>query len=221
MPPKKIKQIRKAKGKALYERLLAKRQKEKSEVPDVARQQECEVPHVAIPTSSTSKRPLDLPLPDENPQCEESVLPVSRAVPPQEKRKATDSTEQLVGLATEFFKRPETEEDVIAKSWAFKLKKLTAEQRRFAEKIINDTLFEAEMGNLTREGVRFQTSQHWPPSPTPSTSSNSDYLGYNWQHYNPNDIRASTPLPTDVCHNSSYQQPSEKKSDNAAGYYTS
>ncbi|XP_076066944.1 uncharacterized protein LOC143040158 isoform X3 [Oratosquilla oratoria] len=173
------------------------------------------------PPSSAKERKLLLPLPDENPQCEESVLPVSRAVPPQEKRKATDSTEQLVGLATEFFKRPETEEDVIAKSWAFKLKKLTAEQRRFAEKIINDTLFEAEMGNLTREGVRFQTSQHWPPSPTPSTSSNSDYLGYNWQHYNPNDIRASTPLPTDVCHNSSYQQPSEKKSDNAAGYYTS
>ncbi|XP_076049360.1 uncharacterized protein LOC143030038 [Oratosquilla oratoria] len=59
MPPRKIKQIRKAKGKALYERLLAKRQKEKNEVHDVAGQQECEVPHV-IPTSSTSKRPLDV-----------------------------------------------------------------------------------------------------------------------------------------------------------------
>lgn len=112
---------------------------------------------------------LQLPLPDEKPQFDESLLPVSRAVLSQKKRKNTDSTEQLVGLAAE------TEEDILAKMWAFKLKKLTKDQRRFAEKIINDTLFEAEMGNLTMETVRFQTSQHWSPSPSPST--NLDHLG--------------------------------------------
>lgn len=64
-----------------------------------------------------------------------------------------DSTDQLVGLATENFKRPMTEEDILVKGWAMKLKKLAPDQRRFAEKIINDTLFEAETGTLTREGV--------------------------------------------------------------------
>lgn len=67
-----------------------------------------------------------------------------------------DSTDQLVELVTEYFKRPEIEEDILAKGWAMKLRKLPLDQRRFAEKIVNGTLFEAEMGTLTREGVRFQ-----------------------------------------------------------------
>lgn len=38
--------------------------------------------------------------------------------------------------------------------------RLPADQRKFAEKIINDTLFEAEMGNLTRHGARFISSNN-------------------------------------------------------------
>ena len=38
------------------------------------------------------------------------------------------------------------------------MSRLPADQRKFAEKIINDTLFEAEMGNLTRHGVHFISS---------------------------------------------------------------
>ncbi|XP_075985516.1 uncharacterized protein LOC142982728 [Anticarsia gemmatalis] len=49
------------------------------------------------------------------------------------------------------------EEEILAQCWAMKLKKLTAEQRLYAEKIINDTLFEAELGTLTRHGATFNS----------------------------------------------------------------
>ncbi|KAL1488632.1 hypothetical protein ABEB36_014432 [Hypothenemus hampei] len=108
----------------------------------------------------------------------QTILPSARTA--SKKRKGQpDSTEQLVGLATEYFKRPETEEDILAKSWAMKLKKLLPDQRRFAEKIINDTLFEAEIGTLTRDGVPFVMQPRWSSSP----SSSSTQLNYNWQRY--------------------------------------
>lgn len=117
---------------------------------------------------------LQQPIPNEDSQSQlnlESVGSPSNVVTPptlkraipvntgnKKKKGGPYSTDQLVGLATEYFKRPETEEDIIAKGWAMKLKKLTPDQRRFAEKTINDTIFEAEMGTLTREGVHFQMS---------------------------------------------------------------
>ncbi|XP_044745294.1 uncharacterized protein LOC123307141 [Coccinella septempunctata] len=76
-----------------------------------------------------------------------------------------DSTEHLAGPSSEYFIRPEEEEDILAKGWAIKLKRLLPDQKLFAEKIINDTLFEAEMGTLTREGVHFVTCPRWSPSP--------------------------------------------------------
>ncbi|KAF5288883.1 hypothetical protein FQA39_LY03762 [Lamprigera yunnana] len=89
--------------------------------------------------------------------------------------------------ATEYFKRPETKEDNLAKGWALKLKKLLPAQRRFTEKIINDKLFEAEMGNLRRDGVRFQMSNpHWSTSPPSSSCSSIN----SWQGY-PNSAQAS------------------------------
>lgn len=97
---------------------------------------------------------------------------LKRAIPANtgKKRKGgSDSTDQLVGLTTDYFKRPETEEDILAKGWAMKLKKLAPDQRRFAEKIINDMLFEAEMGTLTREGELCRMYPNWSPS-LPSSS---------------------------------------------------
>ena len=71
------------------------------------------------------------------------------------------ANEQLVGFATQYFKQPHTEEDFIAKGWAIKLKRLPPDQKRFAEKMINDIIFEAEMGNLTSEGARPKTYHRW------------------------------------------------------------
>ncbi|XP_075985676.1 uncharacterized protein LOC142982861 [Anticarsia gemmatalis] len=55
-------------------------------------------------------------------------------------------------------KEPGNEEDIQAKCWAMKLRKLAPDQRLFAEKIINDTLFEAELGTLTRHGATFNAA---------------------------------------------------------------
>ncbi|KAK9891274.1 hypothetical protein WA026_013585 [Henosepilachna vigintioctopunctata] len=125
---------------------------------------------------------LHQPIPDEDLNLESVGFPtdvvtsrtLKRAIPANtdKKRKGgPDSTDQLVGLATEYFKRPETEEDILAKGWAMKLKKLAPNQRRFAEKIINDALFEAEMGTLIREGVRCGMYPNWSPSPPLSSYS--------------------------------------------------
>ncbi|KAF5298717.1 hypothetical protein FQR65_LT09586 [Abscondita terminalis] len=56
----------------------------------------------------------------------------------------TDSSETET-----YFKKPEIELDIIP-----------ADQRKFAEEIINDTLFEAEMGNLTGCGALFISSNN-------------------------------------------------------------
>ncbi|XP_075160476.1 uncharacterized protein LOC142233436 [Haematobia irritans] len=64
------------------------------------------------------------------------------------------------------FKYPE--EESLTRTWAFKLKRLPRDQRLFAEKFINDILFEAESGTLHRGSmqlnafepyVRFEESQ--------------------------------------------------------------
>ncbi|XP_074027869.1 uncharacterized protein [Leptinotarsa decemlineata] len=138
-----------------------------------------------IAATETSESPLDVDsqLSQDSESTSPSGInttPTSNPAPPPQKRnkrKVVDTNEQLVGLATEYFKWPETEEDIMAKGWAMKLKKIPPDQRRFAEKNINDTIFEAEMGTLTREGVKF--IRPWTPSTSTSSSSNSS----NWQDY--------------------------------------
>lgn len=56
-------------------------------------------------------------------------------------------------LARDHFKRPENLKIAIARNWAFKLERMSAEQRRLAEKFINEILFEGEKGNLRRHSV--------------------------------------------------------------------
>ncbi|XP_024879150.1 uncharacterized protein LOC112459340 [Temnothorax curvispinosus] len=58
------------------------------------------------------------------------------------------------------FKRPANQDDrfdIFGKNVAMKLRDLPKQQRLIAEKIINETLFEAEMGNLTMsQGLTYQ-----------------------------------------------------------------
>ncbi|XP_060847738.1 uncharacterized protein LOC132927255 [Rhopalosiphum padi] len=74
--------------------------------------------------------------------------------PRAEKSKKNDAkltTEVLVSVR-DHFKRPKIEEDrfdVISKGFAMRLRELEKRQRIIAEKLINDILFEAEMGSLT------------------------------------------------------------------------
>ncbi|CAG9840758.1 unnamed protein product [Diabrotica balteata] len=57
----------------------------------------------------------------------------------------------------------------IAKVWAAKLEKLHPKQKLFAEKAINDILFEAEMGQLQRHSVRINEYLQTPPPTSNST----------------------------------------------------
>ncbi|GBP09543.1 hypothetical protein EVAR_76553_1 [Eumeta japonica] len=108
----------------------------------------------------------------------------SRARPP--KRKTTDATDlsnEVLHSVNEHFKRPLLKDDrfdIFGKNIAIKLRELPKQQRLIAEKIINETLFQAEMGNLTLPQKEFiyaapiasppphHTQQYIRVTPTPS-----------------------------------------------------
>lgn len=46
----------------------------------------------------------------------------------------------LMTLAMDNFRKPENELQVMARHWAFKLERMSVEQRRMAEKFINEIL---------------------------------------------------------------------------------
>lgn len=56
-------------------------------------------------------------------------------------------------MAAKRLMEPRDEFQTIANAWANKLKKLDNGQRKFAEKFINDILFEADMGTLHRNAM--------------------------------------------------------------------
>ena len=97
--------------------------------------------------------------------------------------------DEMLNMACDYLNSTYPEEESIARTWTFKLKRLPREQRLLAEKFINDILFEAESGSLHRGSmqlnalepyVRFEESQNddsseeKPQSPTTiSTTTNS------------------------------------------------
>ncbi|CAG4988977.1 unnamed protein product [Parnassius apollo] len=82
----------------------------------------------------------------------------TRSTTNSRKKHKTSHHDKFMTLASNNFKTPDADADIIAKSWVIKLNRLVPDQRRFAEKIINDVLFEGEMGNLTRDGVIFKSA---------------------------------------------------------------
>lgn len=75
---------------------------------------------------------------------------------PRTKRKRghneEDMAKEMLVQVNEYFKKPRIEEDrfdVVAKGFAIKLRGLPQQQMLIAEKLMNDTLFQAEMGSLT------------------------------------------------------------------------
>lgn len=94
--------------------------------------------------------------------------------PPRKKQKNREESLQveLLNMAKEHFKKPDTESHAIARYWTFKLDRMELNQRRLAEKFINDILFEGECGNLHRNSVKInsdnQTNTTWNYSSSPS-----------------------------------------------------
>ncbi|XP_065360663.1 uncharacterized protein LOC135954421 [Calliphora vicina] len=102
---------------------------------------------------------------------------------------STTPPDEMLNMACDYLSSTYPEEESIARTWTFKLKRLPREQRLLAEKFINDILFEAESGSLHRGSmqlnamepyVRFEesqnddSSQEKPQSPNAiSTTTNS------------------------------------------------
>nr|CAI5857930.1 unnamed protein product [Callosobruchus analis] len=81
---------------------------------------------------------------------------------PSIKSNANKLTNEVLTSVKEHFKRPAPQEDrydLFGKTIAMKLRTLEKKQRLIAEKIINDTLFEAELGNITHRS-QYSTGQY-------------------------------------------------------------
>nr|CAI5867244.1 unnamed protein product [Callosobruchus analis] len=102
---------------------------------------------------------VDSPSQESDDSSSETVpctsVQTSHPRPPRRKRNASDSMDlpnAVLQSVNEHFKRPPVKEDrfdIFGKNVAMILRELPKQQRLLAEKIINDTLFQAEMGTLT------------------------------------------------------------------------
>jgi hypothetical protein len=76
---------------------------------------------------------------------------------------------KLLGTACQYLSKEDGEE-VIVKVWAYKLKCMKPDQRRFAEKYVNNILLEGELEALHRNSVKINDSPSTSVSLSPSNS---------------------------------------------------
>lgn len=113
--------------------------------------------------------------------------------PVQSKKKKTEDLQHdLLTLARDHFKKPENEYQAMARNWAFKLERMTAEQRRLAEKFINEILFEGEEGNLRRHSVIINPNNQYP---IPSSPSSVPYIQSPISHTQSTTPQSPSPVP--------------------------
>lgn len=109
------------------------------------------------------------------------------------------------------FKRSKMEEDrydIIGKGFAVRLRDLEKKQRIIAEKLMNDVLFEAEMGSLTvqHKCISAEIFQQYPPSPYSQNSNYSTNSNYS-EHSNSSYPCQGNLLGKDnFVHNTTHQQ---------------
>ncbi|KAK7012739.1 Small ubiquitin-related modifier 2 [Halocaridina rubra] len=75
-------------------------------------------------------------------------------MPQRKKRKIKYKSDDLLNLACNYLQKDDSSEVNTAQVWGSKLRNLPQDQKLLAEKYINDILFEAEMGTLTRNSVK-------------------------------------------------------------------
>jgi len=66
------------------------------------------------------------------------------------KPSAPVSAEHLISVATSYLQKEDDEFFIMAAGYTAKIKKLTLDQLIFADRVITETLVEAQMGKLTR-----------------------------------------------------------------------
>lgn len=108
---------------------------------------------------------------------------------PKSSTKSVTQQNELLSLACGYLSKQDTKEDSdlhLAKVWTNKLKCLDPNQRLYAEKAINDILFEAQLGTLHKNSIQINESSL---SSQPSTcySRSSTPLSSSYSH-------TSTPL---------------------------
>lgn len=92
-------------------------------------------------------------------------------VPPVKKQKIIESIAKQTELVTQECKNlgssQPTENNLpsIARVWGEKLLTLDKEQRLYAEKAVNDVLFEASLGNLHRHSVKINEDDYGTVNP--------------------------------------------------------
>lgn len=92
-------------------------------------------------------------------------------VPPRKKQKIIESIAKQNELLTLDCKNIDSVQTIennlpsIAKVWGEKLLSLDKEQRLYAEKAINDVLFEASLGNLHRHSVKINEEEYGTVNP--------------------------------------------------------
>lgn len=97
--------------------------------------------------------------------------------------------------------QPRDEFTGIGNTWAIKLKKLDETQRKYAEKFINDILFEAEMGTLHRNAMtlhienRTSSPHSYARDFTPPVSSRSRYNSESNSYVSNFDSSSTVPIP--------------------------
>ena len=76
------------------------------------------------------------------------------AMPEPKKRKIKYKSDDLLNLACHYLQKDDSNEMDVAEMWSSKLRNLPRDQKLLAEKFINEIIFEAEMGTLTRNSVK-------------------------------------------------------------------
>lgn len=68
------------------------------------------------------------------------------------RKKKKTGTDEVLGLISKKLREDKEDDecDIVGKNIAAKLRKLSPEMKMYAEKVINDILFEAQLGNLSR-----------------------------------------------------------------------
>lgn len=121
---------------------------------------------------------------EENPsepsvQISDSPLSIRRKKTIRKAEEQENLATEVLHTVQEHFKKPRVQEDrfdVIGKTIAIKLRGLPKQQMLIAEKLMNDTLFQAEMGSLTLShrldgGVTYNSFHPYSPECTSQGSS--------------------------------------------------
>ncbi|KAF5277500.1 hypothetical protein FQR65_LT03838 [Abscondita terminalis] len=128
---------------------------------------------ISSPSSSTTltRSSTQVSLVERNISTPESIGRPQRCKKPRRKRDlgdGGDKAEQILNIVSKKLNNPEDEFDIIGKNVAIKLRQLPSQSQLFAEKLINDVLFKARLGQINE----YTTVMSHPPTYQTSMSPN-------------------------------------------------